>query len=216
MSLHGIFFCIERYFFVRYICLLCRLILFRLSFPLLSLPISLPLILSLPAVILPFTVPCHMSLAATIVAFILVVFIALASPVSFHLANVAPSAGICLSADTRTESSWICLGACNISLRPYGLVAAFAIKTIVPVLPPLIISLYFIFLPQYTYKGVGLDAAFRIRVIRIFSIPHVRFDKASPTPGKQVQNNCFEANVRGMEVGVWELIHMVTKSLQCV
>src|ERR1700734_583293 len=213
MSLHGIFFRIEQYFFIRNICLLCRLILFRLSFPLLSLLISLRLILSLPAVILPSTVLCHMSLAAAIVAFILVAFIALASPVSFHLTNIAPSTGICLSADTRFESPWICLGVRKIGLRSYGLIAAFAIKSIVSVLLLLVISLYFVFLPQYTYKGVGLDAAFRIRVIRIFSIPHVRFDKASPTPGKQVQNNCFEANVRGMEVGVWELIHMVTKSL---
>src|SRR6202167_2771942 len=193
MSLHGIFFHIERYFFVRYICLLCRLILFRLSFPLLSLLISLRLILSLPAVILPFTVPCHMSLAAAIVAFILVAFIALVSPVSFHLTNVAPSAGICLFADTRSEVSWICLGVHNISLRSYGLIAAFAIKTIVSVLPPLVISLYFVFLPQYTYKGVRLDAAFRIRVIRIFSIPHIQFDKALPTPGKRVRDYCFEA-----------------------
>src|SRR6202453_2107234 len=216
MSLHGIFFRIERYFFVRYICLLCHLILFRLSFPLLSLLISLRLILSLPAAICPFAVPCHMSLMAAIVAFILVAFIALASPVSFHLTNVAPSVGICLSADMRSESSWIRLGVRNISLRSYGLIAAFAIKTIVPVLPPLIISLYFIFLPQYTYKGVGLDVAFRIRVVRIFSIPHVRFDKASPTPGKRVRNNCFEVNIREMEVGIWELVHMVTKSLQCV
>src|SRR6202050_2588254 len=136
MSLHGIFFCIERYFFVRYICLLCCLILFCLFFPLLSLLISLRLILSLPAAILLFAVPCQMSLVAAIVAFILVAFITLASPVSFHLTNVAPSAGICLSADTRSESSCICLGVRNISLRPYGLIAAFAIKTIVCVLPP--------------------------------------------------------------------------------
>src|SRR6202453_2620396 len=60
MSLHGVFFCIERYFFVHYICFLCRHILFRLSFPLLSLLISLRLILSLPAVILLFAVSCHM------------------------------------------------------------------------------------------------------------------------------------------------------------
>src|ERR1700691_1448533 len=210
MSLHGIFFRIERYFFVRNICLLCCLILFRLSFPLLSFLISPRLILSLPAVILPSTVLCHMSLAAAIVAFVLVAFIALASPVSFHLTNVAPSAGICLSTDTRFESSWICLGIRNISLRSYGLIAAFAIKTIVSVLPPLVISLYFVFLPQYTYKGVGLDAAFRIRVVRIFSIPHVRFDKASPTSGKRVRDYCFEANVQEMEVGIWELIHTVT------
>src|ERR1700683_5595039 len=118
MFLHGIFYRIERYFFVCYICLLCHLISFCVSFPLLSLLISLHLILSLPAVILPFTVPCHMSLAATIVAFILVVFIALASPVSFHLTNVTPSAGICLSADTRSESCWICLGVRNIGLGP--------------------------------------------------------------------------------------------------
>src|ERR1700683_5247952 len=110
MSLHGIFFCIERYFFIRYICLLCHLILFRLAFPRLSLLISLRLILSLPAAILPFAVPCHMSLMAAIVAFILVAFIALASPMSLHLTNVAPSTGICLSADTRSESFWICLG----------------------------------------------------------------------------------------------------------
>src|SRR6204780_3317647 len=157
MSLHELFFCIEQYFFVRNICLLCCLILFRLPFPLLSLLIFLRLILSLPAVILPSTVLCHMSLVAAIVAFVLVVFIALASPVSFHLTNVAPSAGICLSADTRFESSWICLGIHNISLRPYGLVAAFAIKTIVSVLPPLIISLYFIFLPQRCRIGCGVS-----------------------------------------------------------
>src|SRR6202044_2857313 len=181
MSLHGIFFRIEQYFFIRNICLLCRLILFRLSFPLLSLLISLRLILSLPAVILSSTVLCHMSLTAAILAFILVVFIALASPVSFHLTNVAPSAGICLSADTRFESSWICLGVRKIGLRPYGLIAAFAIKSIVSVLLLLIISLYFVFFLQYTYKGIGLDAAFRIRVVCMFSIPHVRFDKASPT-----------------------------------
>jgi hypothetical protein len=106
--------------------------------------------------------------------------------VSFHLTNVAPSAGIYLSADMRSESSWICLGVCNIGLGPCGLVATFAIKAIVPVLPLLIIPLYVIFLMQYTYKGVGLDVAFRIRVVRIFSIPHVWFDKASPTPGKRV------------------------------
>src|ERR1700689_3296075 len=157
MSLHELFFCIEQYFFVRNICLLCCLILFRLPFPLLSLLIFLRLILSLPAVILPSTVLCHMSLVAAIVAFVLVVFIALASPVSFHLTNVAPSAGICLSADTRFESSWICLGVRNISLRPYGLVAAFAIKTIVSVLPPLVISLYFIFLPQRCRIGCGVS-----------------------------------------------------------
>src|SRR6202167_6685707 len=101
MSLHGIFFRIERYFFVCNICLLCRLILFRLSFPFLSLLIFLRLILSLPAIIFLSTVLCHMSLAAAIIAFVLVAFIALASPVSFHLANIAPSAGICLSAKTR-------------------------------------------------------------------------------------------------------------------
>src|SRR6266853_2017165 len=129
-----------------------------------------------------------MSLAAAILAFILMAFIALASPVSFHLTNVAPSTGICLSANMRSKSSWICLGVRNIGLGPCGLIATFAIKTIVPVLPPLIIPLYFIFLTQYTYKGVGLDAAFRIRVIRIFSIPHIRFNKASPTPGKRVQD----------------------------
>src|ERR1700729_873608 len=201
MSLHGIFLRIERYFFVRNICLLCRLILFRLSFPFLSLLISLRLILSLPAIILLSTVLCHMSLAATIVAFILVAFITLTSPVSLHLTNVAPSAGICLSADTRFESPRICLGIHKIGLRPYGLIAALAIKSIVSVLPLLIISLYFVFLLQYTYKGVGLDAAFRIRIVRIFGIPHIRFDKASPTPGKRVQNNCLEANVREMEVG---------------
>src|ERR1700679_3280833 len=214
MSLHGVFFRIERYFFVHYICFLCRLILFCLSFPLLSLLISLRLILSLPAVILLFAVSCHMSLASAIIAFILVVFIAFASPVSLHLTNVAPSAGVCLSA--RSESSWIRLGVRNISLRSYILIADFAIKAIVPVLPSLIVSLYFIFLPQYTYEGVGLDAAFRIRVIRIFRIPHIRFDKATPTPGKRVRNNCLEANVREMEVGIWEFIHTVTKSLQCV
>src|ERR1700683_2890416 len=157
-----------------------------------------------------------MSLATAIIAFILVVFIALASPVSFHLTNVAPSTGICLSADMRSESSWICLGVRNISLRSYVLIAVFAIKAIVPILPSLIISLYFIFLPQYTYEGVGLDAAFRIRVVRIFRIPHIRFDKATPTPGKRVQNNCLEVNVREMEVGIWEFIHTVTKSLLCV
>ena len=96
------------------------------------------------------------------------------------------------------------------------LIAVFAIEAIVPVLPSLIISLYFIFLPQYTYEGVGLDAAFWIRVVRIFRIPHVWFDKASPTPGKRVQNYCLEVNVREMEVGIWEFIHTVTKSLQCV
>src|ERR1700677_1334780 len=175
MSLHGIFYRNECYFCARYICLLCRLLLFRLLFPLLSLLISLRLILSPPAAILPFAVPCQMSLATTSIAFILVVFIALASPVSFHLTNVAPSTGIYLSADTRSESSWICLGVRNIGLGPYGLIAAFAIKTIVPVLPPLIIPLYFIFLMQYTYKGVGLDAVFWIRVVCIFSIPHVSY-----------------------------------------
>jgi hypothetical protein len=127
-----------------------------------------------------------MSLTAAILAFILVVFIALASPVSFHLTNVAPSVGICLSADTRFESSWICLGIRKIGLRPYGLITALAIKSVVPVLPLLIISLYFVFLPQYTYKGVGLDAAFRIWIVRIFGIPHIRFDEALPTPGKRV------------------------------
>jgi hypothetical protein len=125
-----------------------------------------------------------MSLVAAIIAFILLAFLALAGLVSFYLTNVAPSTGICLSADMRSESSWIRLGVCNIGLGPSGLIVAFAIKAIVPVLPLLIILLYFIFLTQYTYEGVGLDAAFRIRVIRIFSIPHVRFDKALPTPGK--------------------------------
>src|ERR1700674_5633234 len=134
----SIFFRIERYFFVHYICFLCRHILFRLSFPLLSLLISLHLIFSLPAVILLFTVSCHMSLASAIIAFILVVFITFASPVSLHLTNVAPSAGVCLSADARSESSWIRLGVCNISLRSYFLIADFAIKAIVPVLPSLI------------------------------------------------------------------------------
>src|SRR6202050_2965494 len=143
MSLCGIFYCIERYFFIRYICLLCHLLLFCLSFPLLSLPISLRLILSPPAAILLFAIPCQMSLVTAIVAFILVALIALASPVSFHLTNVAPSAGISLSADTRSESSWICLGVRNIGLGPYGLIAAFAIEAIVPVLPSLIIPLYF-------------------------------------------------------------------------
>src|ERR1700676_3607174 len=184
MSLHGVFFCIERYFFVHYICFLCRHIFFRLSFPLLSLLISLRLILSLPAVILLFAVSCHMSLASAIIAFILVAFIAFASPVSLHLTNVPPSAGVCLSADARSESSWIRLGVRNISLRSYVLIADFAIKAIVPVLLSLIISLYFIFLLQYTYEGVGLDAAFWIRVVRIFRIPHIRFDKATPTLGK--------------------------------
>src|ERR1700677_4239600 len=207
MSLHGIFYRNECYFCARYICLLCRLLLFRLSFPLLSLLISLRLILSPPAAILLFAVPCQMSLVTAIIAFILVAFIALASPVSFHLTNVAPSTGICLSTDMRSKSSWICLGVRNIGLGPYGLIAAFAIKTIVPVLPLLIIPLYFIFLTQYTYKGVRLDVAFRIRVVRIFSIPHVQFDKASPTLGKRVRNNCFEANVRELEVGIWEFIH---------
>src|ERR1700683_1737083 len=163
-----------------------------------------------------FAVSCHMSLASAIIAFILVVFIAFASPVSLHLTNVAPSTGVCLSADARSESSWIRLGVRNISLRSYVLIAVFAIKAIVPVLPSLIISLYFIFLPQYTYEGVGLDAAFWIRVVRIFCIPHIRFDKATPTLGKRVRNNCLEANVREMEVGIWEFIHMITKSLQCV
>src|ERR1700734_2965633 len=186
MSLHGIFFRIEQYFFIRNICLLCRLILFRLSFPLLSLLISLRLILSLPAVILPSTVLCHMSLVAAIVAFILVVFIAFASPVSFHLTNIAPSVGICLSTDMRFESPWICLGVRKIGLRPYGLIAAFAIKSVVSILPLLVISLYFVFLPQYTYKGVGLDAVFQIWIVRIFGIPHIRFNKTSPTPGKRV------------------------------
>src|ERR1700735_2940236 len=104
MSLHGIFFRVKRYFFVCNICLLCRLILFHLSFPFLSLLISLRLILSLPAIILPSTVLCHMSLTAAVIAFILVAFIALAGPVSFHLTNIAPSAGICLSTETRFES----------------------------------------------------------------------------------------------------------------
>src|SRR6202046_4517144 len=104
MSLHGIFFCIKRYFCVHNSCLLCRLVLFRFSCPLLSLLISLRFILSLPAIILLSTVLCHVSLAATVIAFILVAFIALAGPVSFHLANIAPSAGICLSAETRFES----------------------------------------------------------------------------------------------------------------
>ena len=90
-----------------------------------------------------------MSLAAAIVAFILVAFIALASPVPLHPANIAPSAGICLSADTRYEVSWICLDVRNINL-----IASFAIKAVIPVLPPLIIPLYFIFLTQYTYEGV--------------------------------------------------------------
>src|ERR1700677_4051789 len=184
MSLHGVFFHIERYFFVYYICFLCRHILFCLSFPLLSLLISLRLILSLPAVILLFTVSCHMSLASAIIAFILVAFITFASPVSLHLTNVAPSVGVCLSTDARSESSWIRLGVRNISLGSYVLIADFAIKAIVPVLPSLIVSLYFIFLPQYTYEGVGLDAAFWIRVVRIFRIPHIRFDKAMPTLGK--------------------------------
>ena len=128
-----------------------------------------------------------MSLAAAIVAFVLVAFIALASPVSFHLTNVAPSAGICLSADTRFESSWICLGIHNISLRPYGLVAAFAVKTIVSVLPPLVISLYFIFLPQYTYKGVGLDAVFRIR-----SFAFLAFPMYGSTKLRQLRGSKFE------------------------
>src|ERR1700685_3246538 len=157
-----------------------------LSFPFLSLLISLRLILSLPAIILLSTVLCHMSLAAAVIAFILVVFIALAGPVSFHLTNIAPSAGICLSAETRFESPWICLGVRKIGLRPYGLIAALAIKSIVSVLLLLVISLYFVFLLQYTYKGVGLNAAFQIRIIRIFGIPHIRFDKASPTLGKRV------------------------------
>ena len=182
------------------------------------------LILSLPVVILPFAVPCQMSLMTTIIALILVVFIALilvvfialASPVSFHLTNVAPSMGICLSTDTRSESSWICLGVYNIGLGPYGLIVAFTIKTIVPILPPLVIPLYFIFLMQYTYKGGGLDTVFWIWAVHIFSIPHIRFNKASPTLGKQVRDNCFEVNVQEMEVGIWELIHTVTKSLQCV
>src|SRR6202521_4687009 len=130
----SIFFRIERYFFIHYICFLCRHILFRLSFPLLSLLISLHLILSLPAVILLFKVSCHMSLASAIIAFIQVAFIAFASPVSLHLTNVAPSAGICLSPDTRSESSWIRLGVRNISLRSYVLIAVFAIEAIVPVL----------------------------------------------------------------------------------
>src|ERR1700683_4471352 len=105
MSLHGVSFRLERYFFVLYICFLFRHILFRLSFPLLSLLISLRLILSLPAVILLLAVSCHMSLTSAIIAFILVAFIAFASPVSLHLTNVAPSAGICLSTDTRSERS---------------------------------------------------------------------------------------------------------------
>src|ERR1700691_3792486 len=132
MSLHGVFFRIERYFFVRNICLLCCLILFRLPFPFLSLLISLRLILSLPAIILLSTVLCHMSLVAAVIAFILVAFIALTSPVSLHLTNVAPSAGICLSVDTRFKSPWICLGIRKIGLRSYTLITAFAIKSIVP------------------------------------------------------------------------------------
>src|SRR6202042_1723908 len=186
MSLHGIFLRIERYFFVRNICLLCRLILFCLPFPFLSLLISLPFILSLPAIILLSTVLCHMSLTAAVIAFILVAFIALAGPVSFHLTNVTPSAGICLSAETRFESPWVCLGVRKIGLSPYGLITALAIKSVVPVLSFLVISLYFVFLPQYTYKCVRLDAAFRIWIVRIFGIPHIRFDEASPTPGKRV------------------------------
>src|ERR1700735_5315103 len=184
MSLRGIFFRIERYFFVSYICLLCPLILFRLSFPLLSLLISLRFILSLPAIILLSAVLCHMSLAAAVIAFILVAFITLAGPVSFHLTNIAPSAGICLSAKTRFESPWICLGVRKIGLRSYDSIPPFAIKSVFSVLPLLVISLYFVFLPQYTYKGVGLDAAFRIWIVRIFGVPHIRFDKASPGPGK--------------------------------
>ena len=137
-----------------------------------------------------------MSLVAAIIAFILLAFIALAGPVSFHLTNVAPSVEICLSTDMRSESSWIHLGVRNFGLGPSGLIVTFAIKAIVPVLPLLIILLYFIFLMQYTYEGVGLDAAFWIRVVRIFSIPHAQFDKASPTPGKRVRNNCLEANIR--------------------
>jgi hypothetical protein len=137
-----------------------------------------------------------MSLTAAIIAFILLVFPALAGPVAFHLTNVASSMGICLSADTRSESSWIRLDVRNIGLGPSGLVVAFAIKAIGPVLPLLIILLYFIFLTQYSYEGVVLDAALQIRIIRVFSIPHVRFDEASPTPGKRVRNNCLEANVR--------------------
>src|SRR5882762_1239731 len=137
-----------------------------------------------------------MSLTAAIIAFILLAFPALAGPVAFHLTNVAPSTGIGLSADTRSESSWIRLGVRNISLGPSSLVVALAIKAIGPVLPLLIILLYFIFLTQYAYEGVGLDAAFWIRVIHIFSVPHVQFNKASPTPGKRVLNNCLEANIR--------------------
>src|ERR1700683_1456425 len=106
MSLHAVSFRIERYFFVHYICFLCRHIFFHLSFPLLSLLISLCLILSLPAVVLLFAVSCHMSLVSAIIAFILVAFIAFSSPVSLHLTNVAPSAGVCLSTDARSESSW--------------------------------------------------------------------------------------------------------------
>src|ERR1700674_3478731 len=125
-----------------------------------------------------------MSLMAAIIAIILLAFPAFAGPVAFHLTNVAPSAGICLSADTRSESSWIRLGVRNIGLGPFGMFIAFAIKAIGPILPLLIILLYFIFLAQYTNEGVGLDVAFRIRVIRIFGVPHIWFDKASPTPGK--------------------------------
>src|ERR1700690_2071785 len=186
MSLHGIFFRVKQYFFVRNICLLCRLILFRLSFPFLSLLISLRFILSLPAIILLSTVLCHVSLVATVIAFILVAFIALAGPVSFHLANIAPSAGICLSTDTRFESPRVRLGIRKIGLSPYDFITALAIKSVVPVLSLLVISLYFVFLPQYTYKGVRLDAAFRIWIVRIFGIPHIRFDEASQTPGKRV------------------------------
>src|SRR5882762_6322482 len=80
-----------------------------------------------------------MSLAATIIAFILLAFPALARPVPFHLTNVAPSSGIYLSADTRSESSWIHLGVHNIGLGPSSMIVAFAVKAIGPVLPLLII-----------------------------------------------------------------------------
>ena len=122
-----------------------------------------------------------MSLAAAIIAFILSALIALAGPVSLHLANIAPSAGVHLSADTRSETPRVCLGVRNIGLRSGGLIAAFAINSIVSLL---IILLDFIFFAQYTYEGVGLDVAFWIRIVRIFGISHVRFDKASPTPRK--------------------------------
>ena len=127
-----------------------------------------------------------MSLTAAIIALILLAFPALAGPVAFRLTNIAPSTGIRLSANTRSESPWIRLGVRNIGLGSSALIVAFAIKAIDPVLPLLIILLYFIFLTQYTYEGVGLDAAFQIRIIRIFGIPHVQFDKASPTLGKRV------------------------------